>query len=175
MQEETSTWVQVPYEGHTNIRCQSEKIEFSRQHGAWEPYIPGLVMLHLRKKYNILGPVDNNKEKTGAGGVGEKAITIPDSGCTQKAFCGPRLDHYGRVGEQNHVYIKELCLTILSKQAIQFCHVVFYCTHFTFTAANQLCRTPKSECPIYFIYLQHITAQLDHYHGDQHKMTYTLI
>jgi hypothetical protein len=64
----------VPYEAHTNIRCQSEKIEFSRQHGAWEPYIPGLVTLQLRKKYNILGPVGNNKERT----VGrKKAIIIP--------------------------------------------------------------------------------------------------
>jgi hypothetical protein len=44
-----------------------KKIEFSRQHGAWEPYISGLVMLQLRKKYNILGPVGNNKKKTREG------------------------------------------------------------------------------------------------------------
>lgn len=79
MQEETSTWVQVPYKEHTNIRCQSEKMEFSRQHGAWKQYITCLVMLQLRKKYNILGPVGNNKEKTGEGG---EAIIIPGSGCT---------------------------------------------------------------------------------------------
>jgi len=78
-------------------------------------------MLQLRKKYNILGPVSNNKEKTRDGrGGGKKAIIIPGTGSTQQALCGPRMDHYGRVGEQNHVYVKELYLTILSKQAIQF-------------------------------------------------------
>jgi hypothetical protein len=48
-----------------------QKIDFSGQHGAWEPYIPGLVMLQLRKKYNILGPMGNNKEKTRDGRGGE--------------------------------------------------------------------------------------------------------
>jgi hypothetical protein len=107
-----------------------KKIAFSRQHGAWEPYIPGLVLLQLRKKYNILGPVGNNIEKTREGREGgKKAIIIPGSGSTHQALCGPRLDHYGRVGEQNHVHIKELYLTILSKEAIQFLSCFLFTVH----------------------------------------------
>jgi hypothetical protein len=56
-------------------------------------------MLHLRKKYNILGPVGNNKEKSVGGGEGNNNSKF-------RLYCGPRLGHYGRVGEQNHVYIK---------------------------------------------------------------------
>jgi hypothetical protein len=114
-------------------------------------------MLLLRKIYNILG-----------GG----AVIIPGSGCIKTAFCGPILDQYGRVGEQNHVYSKELYLTILTKWAINILSCCVFTVYILPSLQQTICVAhPGQNAPKYFIYLQHVSAQLGHYHGVQHKMT----
>jgi hypothetical protein len=117
------------------------------------------------KKYSILGPLCNNKAGTIKEGNNDLGLER-----TQKAFCEPRLGNYGKVGVYHYVYIKELYLTTVSKQAIKFQHGHVSAVYILpIIKTNPLCSTLKLEFPKYFTVLPTCLSPLGHYQ-DHHKM-----